>query len=352
MAHNSWYIGNLVNVPSVGRSAAGGWLLRCYALVYTTARSEFSGYSLQVPATESDLADQDRFLYIHPEEHEWNRSEKSGLPMLSLPKGDFATLRRVDLNRGKTLQVGEDGLHTFVTPTASGGDAEGHQGIWNSPGGFEKITYTWVFPEVFEPVTYESNQPGEWVRRYNTVTYYGKDVNDLVFTMTYRSRLNELYGKLKKMFGDEDKIDVTEGADGIRLSIEATLLYPSGVAELSPNGRGVLSRVSGALQDDQSVRIIVEGHTDTDRIGGTLAERFPTNWELSSARSINVIRYLISRASRSRGSKGVLSVTRARWQITNPRKVKPRTEELRFCWQKADPLVTGDRDLGVFAARP
>jgi len=265
------------------------------ALVYTTARSEFSGYSLQVPATESDLADQDRFLYIHPEEHEWNRSEKSGLQMLSLPKGDFATLRRVDLNRGNTLKVGEDGLHTFVTPTASGGDAEGHKGIWNSPGGFEKVTYTWVFPEVFEPVTYESNQPGEWVRRYNTVTYYGKDVNDLVFTMTYRSRLNELYGKLKKMFGDEDKIDVTEGADGIRLSIEATLLYPSGVAELSPNGRGVLSRVSGALQDDQSVRIIVEGHTDTDRIGGTLAERFPTNWELSSARSINVIRYLISR---------------------------------------------------------
>lgn len=265
------------------------------ALVYTTARSGFSGYSLQVPATGSDLADQDRYLYIHPEEHEWNRSEKAGYQMLTLPEGDFATLRRVELNRGQTLQVGEDGVHTFVTPTASGGDADGHKGIWNSPGGFEKVTYTWVFPEVFEPVSYESNQPGEWVRRYNTVTYYGKDVNDLVFTMTYRSRLNELYGKLKKMFGDEDKIDVTEDADGIRLSIEATLLYPSGVAELSSNGRGVLSRVSGALQDHESVRIIVEGHTDTDRIGGMLAERYPTNWELSAARSINVIRYLAGR---------------------------------------------------------
>ena len=265
------------------------------ALVYTTARSDFSGYGIQLPATGSDLADQDRFLYIHPEEHEWNRSEQTGHQVLSLPKGDFATLRRVDLSRGQTLQVGEDGVHRFVTPTASGGGAEGHQGIWNSPGGFERITYTWVFPEVFEPVSYESNQPGEWVRRYNTVTYYGKDVNDLVFTMTYRSRLNELYGKLKKMFGDEDKIDVTEDEEGIRLSIEATLLYPSGVAELSSQGQGVLGRVAGALKEHRTVRVIVEGHTDTDRIGGALVQRYPTNWELSAARSINVIRYLIGR---------------------------------------------------------
>ena len=263
------------------------------ALVYTTARSDIAGYGLQVPASEAELADQDYFLYIHPEEHEWQRSEKPGYQMLTMPKGDFATLRRVDLNRRQTLQVEEDGLHTFVTPTMSGGDADGHQGIWNSPGGFENISYTWIFPEVFEPVSYESNQPGEWVRRYNTVTYYGKDVNDLVFKMTYRSRLYELYGKLKKMFGDEDKIEVTEDAGGIRLSIEATLLYPSGVTELSSKGRGVLRRVSGALMDHKSVRVVVEGHADTDRMGGTLAQRYPTNWELSAARSINVIRYLI-----------------------------------------------------------
>lgn len=265
------------------------------ALVYTTARSDYAGYGLQVPAFESDSAKEERFLYIYPEEHQWKRAEQPGYEVLTLPKGDFATLRRVDLNRRQTLEVDEAGMHTFTTPAESAGGSKGHKGIWNSPSGFKQIAYTWVFPEVFEPVSYESNQPGEWVRRYNTVTYYGKDVNDLVFKMTYRSRLSELYDQLKRMFGDEDMIGVSEDAEGVRLSIEATLLYPSGIAELSAKGRGLLERVSGTLNKHQSVRVIVEGHTDTDRIGGELAQRYPTNWELSAARSVNVIRYLIGR---------------------------------------------------------
>lgn len=281
------------------------------ALVYTTVRSENAGYGLQMPATGSELEKQERFLYIYPEEHEWMRTEQLGFELLKLPKGDFATLRRVDLNHGRTLEVDEAGTHTFKTPAASTGGSNDHQGIWNSPGGFERITYTWVFPEVFEPVSYESNQPGEWVRRYNTVTYYGKDVNDLVFKMTYRSRLSELYEQMKKMFGDEDKIDVTEDADGVRVSIEATLLYPSGVADLSAKGREVLGRVSDTLKKHQSVRVIVEGHTDTDRIGGNLAQRYPTNWELSAARSVNVIRYLSGRGiSESRFEGRAFSSTR------------------------------------------
>lgn len=279
------------------------------ALVYTTARSDYAGYGLQLPADDADPAQQERFLYIYPEEHAWKRADKPGYDVLTLPKGDFATLRRVDLNRGLTLKVDESGTYSFTTPSAGGPD--GHQGIWNSPGDFGHITYTWVFPEVFEPVSYESNQPGEWVRRYNTITYYGKNVNDLVFKVTYRSRLNELYGQLKKMFGDDDKIGITEGAEGVRLSIEATLLYPSGVADLSADGRNLLERVSGTLKEHPSVRVIVEGHTDTDRIGGTLAQRYPTNWELSAARAVNVIRHLIDRGvAESRFEGRALSATR------------------------------------------
>lgn len=280
------------------------------ALVYTTVRSGNSGYGIQMPAPDSDVDEQERFLYVYPEEHEWMRSgSQPGYATLRLPKGDFATLRRVDLNRALSLKVDEAGTYTFTTPSAAGSNA--HRGIWNSPGGFEKITYTWVFPEAFEPVSYEANQPGEWVRRYNTVTYYGKDVNDLVFTMTYRSRLSELYEQMKKMFGDEDKIGVTEDAEGVRVSIEATLLYPSGVAELSAGGRDVLRRVSDSLKNNPSVRVIVEGHTDDDPIGGALAKRYPTNWELSAARSVNVIRYLAGQGvAESRFESRAFSSTR------------------------------------------
>jgi chemotaxis protein MotB len=42
--------------------------------------------------------------------------------------------------------------------------------------------------------------------------------------------------------------------------------------------------------DDKAIRI--EGHTDAIPISGSLAQRYPTNWELSAARAINVARYL------------------------------------------------------------
>jgi len=45
---------------------------------------------------------------------------------------------------------------------------------------------------------------------------------------------------------------------------------------------------------DKNIRI--EGHTDNVPITGSLAQRYPTNWELSAARAINVARYLQKQA--------------------------------------------------------
>jgi flagellar motor protein MotB len=263
-----------------------------HALVYTTVRSDSSAYEIRLPASSATNEADQEFLYIFPEEHEWQGEDRDDVRTLKLRTGDFATLRRVDLASGDTLSRAESGNFSFTTP--AGLLDRNRRGIWNSPDGFDRIAYTWVFPGAFEPVTYTANQPGTWSRRGNSVTYYGTDVNDLMFNITYRSRLNELYDELSDMFGKEDKINVKEDGDEVRVSIEATLLYPSGVAALSPDGRKVLKRVSNTLKKNDQVRIMVEGHTDSDRIVGSLAKKFPTNWELSSARSINVIRYLVS----------------------------------------------------------
>jgi chemotaxis protein MotB len=45
-----------------------------------------------------------------------------------------------------------------------------------------------------------------------------------------------------------------------------------------------------ATASDKVIR--VEGHTDNAPIGGNLAKKYPTNWELSAARALNVVRYL------------------------------------------------------------
>jgi len=54
----------------------------------------------------------------------------------------------------------------------------------------------------------------------------------------------------------------------------------------------VLNRVGEVLKGLVDKAIVIEGHTDDVRISGDLAKRFPTNWELSTARATSVVRYL------------------------------------------------------------
>ena len=70
------------------------------------------------------------------------------------------------------------------------------------------------------------------------------------------------------------------------------ILFDSGQTEIRPEGLGVLKRVVEILMTVTDKVIRVEGHTDSIPIGGALAKRYPTNWELSAARALNVTRFL------------------------------------------------------------
>lgn len=70
------------------------------------------------------------------------------------------------------------------------------------------------------------------------------------------------------------------------------IVFDSGDAELNEKGRAVLQKVGETLARVPDKIIQVTGHTDAQRISGKLADRFPTNWELSVARATNVVRFL------------------------------------------------------------
>ncbi len=72
------------------------------------------------------------------------------------------------------------------------------------------------------------------------------------------------------------------------------VLFPSGQATLTPEGRSIIKKVGSILANVADRRIHIEGHTDNVPIGPTLSMQFPTNWELSTARATEVIKYLIS----------------------------------------------------------
>jgi len=70
------------------------------------------------------------------------------------------------------------------------------------------------------------------------------------------------------------------------------ILFDSGESVIKPAGLEVLRRVGTILKKVEGREIEVQGHTDNVPIVGQLAKRYPTNWELSTARATNVARFL------------------------------------------------------------
>lgn len=106
-------------------------------------------------------------------------------------------------------------------------------------------------------------------------------------TQTYQ----DLAKKLEKEI-QEGQIQVTEMKNRLTVTLVDKIIFPSGSAEISKRGKDVLDKVSTILKDIKDKRIQVEGHTDNVPIVSSLKKKFPTNWELSTARASEVVRYL------------------------------------------------------------
>jgi chemotaxis protein MotB len=106
-------------------------------------------------------------------------------------------------------------------------------------------------------------------------------------TQTYQ----DLQKKLEKEIS-EGKVQLTEMKNRLTMTMVDKIIFPSGSVEISKEGKAVLDKVVSILKDVKDKRIQVEGHTDNVQIVSDLKKRFPTNWELSTARATEVVRYL------------------------------------------------------------
>lgn len=99
---------------------------------------------------------------------------------------------------------------------------------------------------------------------------------------------NSLEGELAR--GD---VGIQQRGDQLVVDVADKILFQLGEAEVSEGGRDVLSRVAAALVKRNDNIVQVRGHTDNLAITSPKTlERFPSNWELSTARATNVVRYL------------------------------------------------------------
>ncbi|MDD2734538.1 MAG: OmpA family protein [Desulfuromonadaceae bacterium] len=90
----------------------------------------------------------------------------------------------------------------------------------------------------------------------------------------------------------QGQVTISELKGKLTVNMEAAILFDSGKADVKPEGLDILGKMVETLKNVKDKAIRIEGHTDNVQIAGALSRTFPTNWELSAARAINVSKYL------------------------------------------------------------
>ncbi|TGN40177.1 peptidoglycan -binding protein [Marinobacter confluentis] len=105
---------------------------------------------------------------------------------------------------------------------------------------------------------------------------------------------SEFFGRLREILQDNENIRIV----GDRFLLPSELLFASGSASLDESGQQELDKLASVLLDvvseipgDIDWILRIDGHTDRVPIN---TEEFPSNWELSTARAVAVVRYLAS----------------------------------------------------------
>ena len=114
-------------------------------------------------------------------------------------------------------------------------------------------------------------------------------------TKTQEDLTKSLQAQIEK--GD---IKIKQVRDRLTINMVEKVLFNSGQAQVKPEGLKVLKQVADVLKTVNDKQIRIEGHTDNVPIGEKLKQKFPTNWELSTGRATNVVRYFIEQGGVNR----------------------------------------------------
>ena len=106
-----------------------------------------------------------------------------------------------------------------------------------------------------------------------------------------KATYNELVDKMEAEI-ERGEITISELKGKLTVNMVEKILFDSGQADIKPAGLKVLKRVGDILKDVEDKEIRVEGHSDNIPISARLQEKFPSNWELSTARATNVVHFL------------------------------------------------------------
>jgi chemotaxis protein MotB len=159
-----------------------------------------------------------------------------------------------------------------------------------------------------------NRQLAQKVKKFQTQNAYLKNINQqqqknidaLGLELKKRRSVIQLQGKVIQLLDDTKKtietslkdqiaaqeIEVVEADDKLKVIFIDKILFDSGSVDINVRGKELLKIMAGSLKGAENQEILVEGHTDDVPLSAALRKRFPSNWELSTARAAAVARFL------------------------------------------------------------
>ena len=150
--------------------------------------------------------------------------------------------------------------------------------------------------------------------KHNYLKKLNRQMSEKIITLqqelSKKKSVIQLQGKVIRLLDDTKKtietslkdqiaakeIEVVGVDDKLKVIFIDKILFDSGSVEINPKGRELLMTMAGSLKDNDKQDIVVEGHTDNVPLNAELKKRFPSNWELSTARAAAVVRFFQQRA--------------------------------------------------------
>lgn len=120
----------------------------------------------------------------------------------------------------------------------------------------------------------------------------GVENKELAQKMLEEMKAEQMASELDKITEEENLkkyVSVTVNSEQIKIVFSNPILFDIGKADLKPESRTILSKIGKVLKAKDN-EIIVEGHTDNVPVSGG---KFKSNWELSVARAMAVIRFFV-----------------------------------------------------------
>ncbi len=119
-----------------------------------------------------------------------------------------------------------------------------------------------------------------------------QSIDDLKIEIEEGTKYEDLAAKLNKIIEENsltDEIKIREEDRGIVLEVDESILFDSGKAEIKEDSIHVLDTVAKIIQETDN-EIVAEGNTDNVPVSNA---KYKSNWELSTERSLSIVRYLI-----------------------------------------------------------